>query len=405
MLPARIHSYLLWRSQVRPPLEVLGVRRFTTAISLLPAVITGIFIFGWYAGLVLTVSLLAAAVTDWVCDRRLLSKEPRAADTPSMRLMLESSRRDGVWLLTGLLIGLLMPPSVPLWIPIIASVAAVLLGKYVLSVDGMPLLQPATIGFFLVGAIFIGYVQPKQWPILARQVNTEEPVSMVAQFVGGDVRKAIPVEQYREKIFRNENPDADAVSKTLPLDAVKAAQDKPEETGIPYGFWDMFLGSVPGPIGTSALALLLGILLLLFSGAGGWLQPFSALGAMLGGLAIVGWLAPQFVRPGDIAVHLLSGGTLLGVFYLAADPVTAPRSSYAKILSGLTFGLAELAIRFLTPLGFGLFVSAPLTQGLAPLFDKLLPPKAGGKKPAFAKQSDLLSGDELQGSDFFAPTP
>src|SRR5690348_13495855 len=110
-----------------------------------------------------------------------------------------------------------------------------------------------------------------------------------------------------------------------------------------------------------SLALLFGILLLIFTGAVHWALPLFALLTMFGGLHFIAWAytgssnAP--VIADNISIHLLTGGTLLGVFYLAADPLTAPRSLRGKIFAGIAFGLIELLLRLFTPLTEGVILS------------------------------------------------
>lgn len=410
MLPAKIHSYLLWRAQVRPAAEVLAARRVTTAISLLPAAVVGIFVFGWYAGLVVVASLISAWLADWAGRRWILKAGRAEADSASTRMFVETARRDGVWLLTGLLIGLLLPPAVPLWIPILGAAAAVLVGKFWLAVDGMPLLQPAALGVLLLHAAFFGTMQTKEWPVLARQVDESAAAtsagSAVQRFLGGDIRKSVPVEQYRRELFGGGRPAAEAVSKPRPLDVVKAQPGKPAlEADGParYGTLDLLLGYVPGTIGSGTPALLLGILLLVFSGAVVWLQPLAAMVTMAAGLFLLSWLKGDVVQPANIPIHLLSGATLLGVFYLAADPVVAPRSRAGKLLSGVTVGVLEVGFRLATPLSVAFFITVPVVQVMAPLFDKFLPPRADEDE----EQPDALAGGaELEGADFFAaPAP
>src|SRR5579862_5546776 len=121
MYPTQLHSYLLWRSSVAPDQQALAKRRFTTTISLMPAAMVGMFVFGWYAATIILVSMAAAFCADFICHRFIW--------TDSI------GTRDGTWLLTGVLLALLMPPNVGYWVPIFGAIVAIVAGKYLLSVD------------------------------------------------------------------------------------------------------------------------------------------------------------------------------------------------------------------------------------------------------------------------------
>lgn len=367
MRPAKLHSYLLWRSSVDPDVPALAKSRLTCAVALLPAVMTGIFVFGWYAALVLGSALLGSFATDRITHRfngNWILNNPHGS-------------RDGIWLLTGLLVGLLMPPAVPLWVPFTGAVLAVLLGKHWLSVDGMPLLQPAAVGLLLLHIVFAMYLHPKTeagdacWPVLARPLAAKQEATgaagIVKEFFGGDIRKSVSRTEYEDVLFGKKDAPArtaggqvaEAIYGPRPLDAVKAgdAEGVRQYQGI-----DVLLGSTPGPIGgASGVALVFGLLLIVFSGAVTWITPLVALGCMLALLTLSG--------DPHIGVHMLSPYTLIGFFYLAANPTTVPRSKRGKVLAGIAVAVLEVMLRKWTPLSEGTFLSAILVQSASFVFD------------------------------------
>lgn len=367
MRPAKLHSYLLWRSSVDPDVPALAKSRLTCAVALLPAVMTGIFVFGWYAALVLGASLLGAFAADRITHRfngHWILNNPHGS-------------RDAIWLLTGLLVGLLMPPAVPLWVPFLGAVLAVLLGKHWLSVDGMPLLQPAAVGLLLVHIVFAGYLHPKTetgdacWPVLARPLAAKQETTgaagIVKEFFGGDIRKSVSRAEYDDVLFGKKDAPAhtadgqvaEAIHGPRPLDAAKAgdAEGVRQYQGI-----DLLLGSTPGPIGgASGVALVFGLLLIVFSGAVTWITPLVAMGCMLALLTLSG--------DPHVGVHMLSPYTLIGFFYLAANPTTVPRSKRGKVLAGIAVGVLEVLLRKWTPLSEGTFLSAILVQSASFVFD------------------------------------
>lgn len=383
MRPPALHSYLLWRSSVEPDAASLAKWRWTAAASLLPAAMVGIFVFGWYATALLLVCLACALVADWACQRWIF----RGPAGP----------RDGTWLLAGLLVGLFLPPQVPWWVAACGAAAAVVLGKHWLSVDGMPLLRPAAVGLLLLHVLFLPYMHPQaqvrgqrvaQWPVLAwpfaaPKAGSDEPLGryVVRQFLRRDIRRSVDRQTYQDEQFGYRQPmfdakagvQADAVFGPRPLDL---ARDNPHRalSDLPrpnrYETLDVLLGYTAGPIGgASTLALLFGILLLLFAGAVPWLIPVFALLTLGAGLTLT--------QNANVGIHLLSGPTLLGFFYLAADPGTTPRTKRGKILAGITLGLLEFVLRFF--LSEAIFLCAPAVQALSFVFDQYVaPPRHSG---------------------------
>jgi electron transport complex protein RnfD len=392
MYPTQLHSYLLWRSSVDPDPQSLASRRHTAAVSLIPAVMAGVFVFGWWAGWLLLLSVLAAIATDTVCHRFIYPDS--------------SGTRDGTWLLTGLLLALLMPPHVAWWLPVLGAVLAIFVGKYYLSVDNMPLFQPAALGVLLLclfgalGGLFTGNnpMAPTrdgraQWPVLSHAL---EPTSastrdLLSDFLGGDVRKSVSVATHHEALASGKiayfdvekQIRAEAVYGPRPLDRVKAEPSrsvrKTHDGVRGTDSLDMVLGYIPGTVGgTSALALILGILLLVFTGAASWVLPVTAVATIVAALHLLAWLyggSPDArIVPSNVPIHILTGSTLLALFYLAADPTTAPRSFMGKVYAGLGLGLLEVILRLYTPLTDGLFLSVILLQAFAIVIDQRLAP-------------------------------
>ncbi len=387
MQPIQLHSYLLWRSTVAPDPQALASRRYTTAVSLIPAIMVGLFVFGWYAGLVVFASLISALVTDIICRRFL--------KMPSF------GSRESAWLLTGLLVGLMLPPNVALWVPILGSAIAMGLGRYFLSVDAMPFLQPATVGLFILFCLGCTHSLDAngrpQWPILnhsidntAAAIHSHDAAKLLLDFSGGDIRNSVTRDQYTDLAFSGHASNVklpQAVHGPRPLDRVKAhpAQDlsvpvaasvtDSEMRQPPVDWLDLLLGDIPAAIGgASTLALLMGILLLIFSGACSWLLPLFGLATLWAGLHFMAWAygsSPNSpIIAANIPIHLLSGSTLLAFFYLAANPLTAPRSWLGQVYAGVALGVIELLLRMFTPLSEGIFISVLLVQGLSFVIDQ-----------------------------------
>jgi Na+-translocating ferredoxin:NAD+ oxidoreductase subunit D len=393
MYPTQIHSYLLWRSSMPPAPQELATRRFTAAICLLPATMVGIFVFGWWAALVLFLCCFSAFVTDYICHRFVWKDSP--------------GTREGTWLLSGMLIGLLLPPNVPFWVPVFGAVIAILVGKHLLQVDGTTLFQPALVGLtglFVLSFVFAVFTGrnvmlahengKSQWPVLVRDIDPAKDFGaspgavtrLLQDFFGGDVRKSVTREEYREAGF-GEKPlkkKVEAVHGPRPLDSISehptqaasrsALPNAPVEDR--YEVLDMVLGYLPGTIGGScAMALAFGILMLLFSGTATWIIPLFSLATMFALLHLFAVITPDRIIAPNVHIHLLTGSTLIYIFFVATDPQCAPRSFLGRVYAGVLLGVLETLLRLFTPLPEAMFISILIMQSLAYFFDlKLAPP-------------------------------
>ncbi len=126
------------------------------------------------------------------------------------------------------------------------------------------------------------------------------------------------------------------------------------------------------------MALLLGVFLMLFSRSISPLIPFFAILTMLLGFLLMGWAGGQGpdarVIYGNIPIHLLSGGTLLAVFYFACDPATTARTKKGMIYAGVFFGIVELIFRLGFKCSDCLVLSILLTQAMSFVIDQWLSP-------------------------------
>jgi electron transport complex protein RnfD len=276
--------------------------------GLLP-VAAGAWFFGVHALLVTAVSVAAAVTAEYLC-RKVMSRPSTIGDSSAV--------------VTGLLLSLCLPPAVPLWAPAIGGACAIVIGKQVFGGLGQNIFNPAHIGRAILLASF--------------------PVQMTAWTAPAGV--------------------VDGVSMATPLALMKAgAMDR-----LP-SLVQMLTGQISGSLGeTSALAILAGGIFLIVRKHIDWRIPASYLGAVLvltgiyGGVRGYGLLYPVY--------QLLSGGLLLGAFFMATDWVTSPVTRRGRVVFGLGLGLLTCLIRFFGGLAEGVCYSILLMNILTPLIDR-----------------------------------
>jgi len=235
------------------------------------------------------------------------------------------------FLVTGMLIPLLCPPTIPLWMVAIATAFAVIIGKEVFGGTGMNVWNPA-----LVARAFLFFAYPSQ--MSSSNVWIAEK--------------------------------ADAYSGATPL--AKLSAGEVDAFYMQDMLHDMFYGVIPGCIGeTSKVAILIGAVILLWAGVASFRIMLSV---VLGGLAM-GTLF-NFVGGDNVYMqippyqHLLIGGFLFGAVFMATDPVTASQTRKGKWIYGFLIGVIAVIIRVLNPAyPEGMMLAILLMNTFAPLID------------------------------------
>lgn len=246
------------------------------------------------------------------------------------------------FLVTGMLIPLIVPVDIPLWMLALATAFAVIIGKEVFGGTGMNILNPAlTARAFLFFSYPFWMTGGKVW-------------------VSGMVKGEGIIDGYS--------------GETLLSQAASGVSHLVNGTGAKVTDLDMFLGTIPGSVGeTSVLAILIGALILLFTGVGSWRIMLSTL---LGGITM-GLLLNAFAVNPAMAVpwyqHLMLGGFAFGLVFMATDPVTAAQTNTGKYYYGFLIGFMAILIRVLNPAyPEGMMLAILLMNVFAPLIDYLV---------------------------------
>ena len=237
------------------------------------------------------------------------------------------------YLVTGMLIPLIVPVDVPLWMLAVAVAFAVIFGKEVFGGTGMNIWNPALL---TRAFLFFSY-----------------PSSMSGDTVWVSVPKGM-----------------DAVTAATPLAVTDPAGHHPVQalTDSGWSFWDLFNGLIPGSVGeTSAIAILLGAVLLIWTGVASWKIMVSS---VAGGL-LIGWLG-QLGGATDLPCYyqLVMGGFLFGTVFMATDPVTSAQTECGKWIYGFFVGALAVTVRLWNP-GYaeGMMLAILLMNTFAPLID------------------------------------
>ncbi len=249
-------------------------------IALLPAAVAGVLFFGYRSAIILALSVAAAVLSEW-----LYCKAAHCRNTIG----------DFSAVVTGMLLAMNLPSTVPYWMPVIGSVIAILLCKMIFGGIGQNFINPA---------------------LAARAILALSWASLMNTF-------ATPA-------FGN-LAGVDAVASATPIGAAAGT----------YTLSQLFLGNIPGTIGeTCKLALLIGAAYLFYKKVITWHIP----AAFIGTFAVCYLLKTGFDVNATL-VQLLSGGLILGAFFMATDYSSSPATAKGKIVFGIGCGLLLFIFR------------------------------------------------------------
>jgi electron transport complex protein RnfD len=291
---------------------------YTVILLLIPICAVGIYYFGWAALSRILVGVAAAMATEWLF-LKIRKKDPTAV-------------LDGSTIITGILLVLTLPPTIPIFQVILGNVVAVAIGKQVFGGIGYNIFNPALVGRAFLQAAF--------------------PVDMTT---------------WVKPFFWQ----ADAISTATPLGAFKFG-------GETTALKPLLHGNIGGCIGeTSALVILIcGIILLLLKKAD-WRIPVSILATVAVFAEILYLVNPQkFQNP---LFYLFSGGLMLGAFFMATDMVSSPITPLGNYIFGIGIGIVVMVIRVFGGLPEGVMFSILFMNSFVPLLNRYTKPKVFGE--------------------------
>lgn len=298
----------------------LDMKRFMSlvVIALMPAVAAAVYLWGLRVIAIILVSYIFGGAAE-----------------VAFAIVRKKEIHEG-FLVTGLIFPLILPPTVPLWIVAVGVVFGVIFGKEVFGGTGRNIFNPA-----IVGRIFLSIAFPK-----IMTVYWQAPFK---SGLGGFVR-------YENTV--------DAITTATPLGLFKAS-------GIITSVTDLLFGASAGCIGeTFRVALIIGGLFLIFTKIVDWRVPFAYLAAAFASPFVLNHLFhTEFAPP---LFQILSGGLILGAFFMATDPVTAPFTKAGRWTAGIMLGVLTVLIRGLSGYVEGVMFSILLVNVFTPLIDTLV---------------------------------
>jgi Na+-translocating ferredoxin:NAD+ oxidoreductase subunit D len=304
-------------------------------IALVPATVFSLWLFGLAA-----MVTIGAAVVSCVMAERLLQGGGRRLPA------------DGSALVTGLIYGLILPPSLPLWMVVVGGCIGIAVGKRLFGGLGSNPFNPA-----LVGRVFLQAAFPAAMTTWLVPLAPERFTSLPATALAWPFSQASAA-------------GVDAVTGATPLGAWKFA-------GTDTALMDLALGVTGGSAGeTSALLLLIGGLYLVAVRAVDWRIPLGLLGTVALTSTLLHALDPA--RHPDAAFMLLSGGLMLGAWFMATDPVASPVSAAGAWVYGIVIGLLVIAIRAWSGQPEGVMYAILLGNAVSPHIDRWLQPRTYG---------------------------
>ncbi len=283
---------------------------YDVAIAMIPATVWGVMQFGLYSLLVVAATVLSCVLSEYVFE--VLMKKPVTIS-------------DGSALVTGMILGLNMPPSIPIWMPVLGGVFSIIVVKQLYGGLGQNFMNPALAGRCFLLISFAGSMN---------------------SFI---------------------DPMTNAVSGATPLAVLK--------DGGGYDLAAMFLGKIPGTIGEiSTLALLIGAAYLLAK---------KVISIRIPGTYILTFAVFAFIFGrqdlGYVLAEICGGGLIFGAFFMATDYVTSPITPKGQIIFGICLGILTGLFRLFGGSSEGVSYAIIFCNILVPLIEKVTLPTAFGK--------------------------
>ena len=299
-------------------------------IALMPALVMGVYVFGWRALTSTLVSVASCVVWEWIY-RKLLKKSCSVGDLSAV--------------VTGILLAFVCPVQTPYWMLVIGAFFSIVLVKQLYGGIGCNFLNPALAGRAILLASYAG--------AMTNYVKVGEKAALIGS-------------------------NADIVTAATPLAMMKGVDATGWETLTnTYTLGDMFIGRIGGSLGeVSALMLLLGGVYLLLRKVISWQIPVAYI-ATVAVICLIS--APTGVSAVEyMAYNVFGGGLMLGAIFMATDYATSPVTKLGQAIFGIGCGLLTVFIRRFGSYPEGVCYSIMIMNCTTWLLDKYIRPTIYG---------------------------
>ena len=301
--------------------------------ALVPAFLVSLYVFGLSAFILTAVAVISCILFEYLIQKFLMKTDTTIAD--------------GSALITGVLLAFNLPTSLPIWMVIIGSLVAIGIAKLSFGGLGNNIFNPA-----LVGRVFLLISFPvhmTNWP-----TPVENNLTLV-DAISGETTLGI----IKEGLMYGETMTA--IAPELP------------------SMMDLLLGITSGSAGEmSGLALILGGLFLLYRKVITWHIPITILVTMAAMTGIFWLIDPEmYANP---LIHILSGGAILGAFYMATDLVTSPMTKKGMVIFAIGIGVITVVIRLWGSYPEGISFAILIMNAFVPLINTYFKPRRFGSK-------------------------
>lgn len=289
-------------------------------LALVPAALFGIYYFGIPALATILVAIISAVLSEYLVQK--FRGKPVTIN-------------DGSAFLTGLLLALCIPPSIPLYMTAIGSFISIAIAKHSMGGIGFNIFNPAHIGR---SALMVS------WPIA---MTTWSEITTKADVVTTATPLNILKQQGYAKLIETYGSNVDL-------------------------YQSLLLGTRNGSIGeTSTILLVLGGIYLIYKRYINWQVPVL----MMATVGILTWIfGPSGLFTGDPIFHVMAGGLVIGAFFMATDMVTIPITKKGQIIFAIGAGAITVLIRLKGGYPEGVCYSILLMNSITPLIDRLIKP-------------------------------
>lgn len=340
--------------------------------ALIPGIFAQWYFFGWGNLVHISLAIITALISEFI----VLSLRSKHGNKSTRKQVISKQLGDGSAILTAVLVGISLPALAPWWITIIGIIFAIVVVKQLYGGLGQNPFNPAMAAYVMLLISFP--VQMTSWqpplPLMSVDLTLSNTINTI---LSGFTNEGYSVEQLRTNI--------DGFTMATPLDTLKT------NTSLGFTVYETMQNQIFGKhfsVGWEWLnaAFLLGGLFLIVKKAIAWQTPISFLLSLFICTFVAYSVSPD--HSASTMFHWLSGGCMLGAFFILTDPVTGATSAKGRLVIGALAGLLVYVIRDFGGYPDGVAFAVLLCNMAAPLVDQYTRPRTYGHKTTIPKQKE-----------------